>query len=184
MIRKSKTLLLPAVLLILGSSASLAQTSSTAPKQGDMAVSINAGLANSFDDGFEDLEPVLTGTFEYFTTPRLSWRGLLGFTSFEADLPDRPSVDFTFVNANVVYNWEGGRIHPYVTGGIGAYQKDASSGLPPQYEETVLGVNGGGGIDWFLGARWALKFEGAFHGLAGENPDTIFIATGGVMFWF
>jgi len=181
---RSKALLLPTVLLLLSPIVLPASEASTAPLKGDMAVSFNAGLANALDDDFEDVEPVLTGTFEYYTTPRFSWRGLLGIMSFDADLPGNPSVDFTFVNANVVYNWEGGRIHPYVTGGVGLYDKSASSGLPPDSDETTFGVNGGGGIDWFLGARWALKFEGTFHGLTGEDPSTILLGTAGVQFWF
>lgn len=92
--------------------ASLAATPSTAPKQGDMAVSFNVWLANAFDDHFEDVEPVYTGTFEE----------LHHSTSLVAG-PDRRhvvrcrplcsvSVDSTFANGNVVYNWEKGRIHP------------------------------------------------------------------------
>jgi len=184
MTRLCKALLLSALLPMLSPIASLAATPSTAPKEGDMAASFNAGLAKAFDDDFEDVETVFTGTFEYYTTPRVSWRGLLGVTSFDADLPGGGSVDSTFVNANVGYNWEGGRIHPYVTGGVGLYQKDGSSNLPPEFDETVFGVNGGGGIDWFLGPRWALKFEGIFHGVTGENPNTVFFGTAGVMFWF
>jgi len=45
-------------------------------------------------------------------------------------------------------------------------------------------VNGGGGIDWFLGPRWALKFEGTLHAVTGEDPNTIFIGTAGAKFWF
>ncbi len=182
--RISKALLLAALLLMLSPIASPAATPSTAPKEGDMGVSFNAGFANAFDDDFEGADPVFTGTFEYYTTPRVSWRGLLGVTSFDADLPGGASVDTTFVNANVVYNWEGGRIHPYVTGGVGLYQKNGSSNLPSRFDETVIGANGGGGIDWFLGSRWALKFEGTFHGLTGENPNTVFLGTAGFKFWF
>ena len=178
------TCLIVVLLMLLSPIAALAATPSTAPLEGDMAVSFNAGAAKAFDNDFEDVEPVFTGTFEYYTSPRVSWRGLLGVMSFDADFPGDPSVDITFLNANIVYNWEGGRIHPYVTGGIGVYNKDGSSNLPSEFDETVFGLNGGGGIEWFLGSRWGLKFEGIFHGLTGENPNTALLATGGVMFWF
>jgi len=183
MTRLSKMVLISTFLLMLIPIGALAATPSTAPKDGDMAASFNVGFGNAFDDDFEG-DPVFTGTFEYYMTPRISWRGLLGFTSFDADFPGDPSVDTTFITANVLYNWEGGRIHPYVTGGLGFYQKDASSDLPSEFDETVLGVNGGGGIDWFLGSRWALEFEGTLHGLTGENPDTILLVTAGFKFWF
>jgi hypothetical protein len=184
MIRKSKTLLLAALLLVLSPLAALAQSGSTAPVEGDKAMSFNVGLANAFDDNFDDLEPVFTGTFEYYPTARVSWRGLLGVMSFDADLPGSPSVDTTFLNANVVYNWEGGRVHPYLTGGIGLYDKNASAGLPSKFDETSFGLNGGGGIDWFLGDRWALKFEGTLHSLTGEDPNTLLVVTAGFKFWF
>ena len=179
-------LLLSTLLLILGSFAAPAATN---PTGGDMALSFNAGLANAFDDTFEDVETVFTGTFEYYTSPRVSWRGLLGTMSFDADPPfpgDRLSVDATFVNANVVYNWEGGKIHPFITGGVGAYQKDVSSNLPnsSRFDETTFGLNGGGGVDWYLGERWALKFEGVLHALTGEDPKTILVGTAGFKFWF
>ena len=185
MTRISKALLLSALLLVFSSMATMAATPSTAPVEGDMAVSFNAGFVKAFDDDFDGTEPVFTGTFEYYTDPRISWRGLLGVTSIDADIPGvNASVDITFINANVLYNWEGGWIHPYVTGGVGLYQKNASSNLPSEFDETVFGANGGGGIDWFLGSRWALKFEGTFHTMTGENPNTALLGTAGFMFWF
>jgi opacity protein-like surface antigen len=183
MTRICKALILPALLLMLSPIALSAATPS-APKDGDMAVSFNVGFARAFDDDFEDLEPVFTGSFEYYATPRISWRGLLGVTSFDADFPGSPSVDATFLTANILYNWEGGVIHPYVTGGAGFYKKNASSDLPSRFDETAFGVNAGGGIDWFLGSRWALEFEGTFHGLTGEEPDTLFLGSAGIKFWF
>ena len=184
MTRTLRTLFLATILLMLSPLSLLAATPSTAPKKGDMAASFNVGAAMPFEDDFDDLEPVFTGSFEYYTTPRVSWRGLLGVTSFNADSPGNSSVDTTLVTANILYNWEGGHVHPYVTGGIGAYDKNASSDLPSKFDETVVGLNGGGGIDWYLGSRWALEFEGTLHGLAGEDPNTILLATGGVKFWF
>ena len=164
--------------------ASFAETPSTAPKTNDMAVSGNLGFAAPFDGDFHSFTPTITGTFEYYTSPRISWRGLLGFTRFTADLPGNPKVDSTFLNANFVYNWERGKIHPFATAGIGVYSKNASSALPSDFEETVFGMNGGGGIDWFLGPRWGLKFEGTMHAVTGEDPNTFLIGTAGVMFWF
>ena len=157
---------------------------STAPKQGDMAVSANLGFAHPFDGPFDGAEPVLNGTFEYFTTPRISWRGLLGITSFDSDAPGDVSVDSTYFNANFVYNWERGKLHPYATAGIGLYDQSAGHDLPDDFDESVFGVNGGGGLYWFLGSRWALKFEGTVHALTGEDPNTVVMGTAGAIFWF
>lgn len=186
MIRCTKKLTLLAALLLLFPAITLAaHRSYQAPKEGDMAVSGNIGFANAFDDDFDDIAPILTATFEYYTTPRVSWRGLLGFTEFEADAgPFDVEVEFMFVNGNVVYNWEGDWIHPYVTGGVGVYDKDASAALPPGSDDTELGINFGGGMDMFMAARWAIKLEGIFHGVSGEEPDSFFAGTVGAKFWF
>jgi opacity protein-like surface antigen len=184
-IRTAGALAFGALLWMTSSTDSFAaQRVSTAPKEGDMAVSANLGFSTTFEDDFEGVEPLLTGTFEYYTTPRVSWRGLLGSTSFDADDPSDAEVEITFFNANVSYNWEQGKVHPYVTGGLGFYTKDASGPLPPDADDDEFGLNFGGGVDWFLGARWALKFEGTFHVLGGEEPDTFILGTVGVKWWF
>jgi hypothetical protein len=140
MIQMARALVFPVLLSILSATTALAAHKPTqASKAGDMAVSANLGVANAFDENFSGLEPVFTGTFEYYSTPRVSWRGLLGFTSFEADSPSDAEVDFTFLNGNVSYNWEGGWVHPFVTGGVGLYSKDASSSLPSDFDGTELG---------------------------------------------
>jgi hypothetical protein len=180
----SKTQALSALFVMLTPIVSLAATPSTAPKTYDMAVSGSFGFAAPFDGPFDSLAPAITGTFEYYTTPRISWRGLLGFTSFATNLPGDPKVDSTFMNANFVYNWEQGNLHPFATAGIGIYRKNGSSSLPPEFDETDFGINGGGGLDWFLGPRWGLKFEGTMHAVTGEDPNTIFIGTAGFVFWF
>jgi hypothetical protein len=177
-------LVMKTLFVLLAPIVALAATPSTAPKTGDMAVSGNLGFAAPLDGPFDGVEPAITGTFEYYTDPRISWRGLIGFTSFDADLPGDPNVDATFLNASFVYNWERGKIHPFATAGMGVYSKNGSSGLPPDFDETVFGINAGGGVDWFLGPRWGLKFEGSMHALTGEDPNVFFLATAGFMWWF
>jgi hypothetical protein len=80
--------------------------------------------------------------------------------------------------------WERGQVHPYVTGGIGLSDKSASSGLPSRFDDRGFGVNAGGGLNWFVGAPWGLKFEGTIHAMSGETPDALCIGTAGAMFWF
>ena len=181
--RNDKWLRVSLLVLMLSAMPSLAATPSTAPKQGDMAVSGNVGFSHPLDGPFDGAEGVLTGSFEYFTTPRISWRGVLGITSFEADDPGDASVDSTLFNANFVYNWERGKLHPFATAGVGLYDHSGSPDLPDDFDETTFGVNGGG-LYWFLGARWGLKFEGTLHALTGEDPNTVLMGTAGAIFWF
>jgi len=183
----SKARVLSAVFVMLVPIAAFAATPSkapTAPAADDMAISGNLGFSVPFDGPFDSFEPVITGTFEYYTTPRISWRGLIGFTSFTADLPGDPKVDSTFLNANFVYNWDLGAIHPFATVGLGAYDQNGSHGAPPQFDATVFGLNGGGGLNWYLGSRWGLKFEGSLHAVTGEDPNSFFLGTAGFVWWF
>jgi len=176
-----------AIVLVFMTVPALAQ-SSKAPSihAGDMAVSGNLGFANAFDNDFDGLEPILTGTFEYYTSDQISWRGSLGFTSFSADLPRGRSVDvdMTMVNANIVYAWQSDNLRPYVTGGVGLYDESSSRDLPGVGDGAELGFNLGGGLDLYLDPQWAIKFEGTFHGMSGDEPDSFFALTVGAKFNF
>jgi len=183
-----KLLPLLALVMVFMSGPALAQGSS-APSihAGDMAVSGNLGFANAFDNNFDGLEPILTGSFEYYTSEQVSWRGSLGVTSFSADLRGGGSVDVDMIifNANIVYAWPSGSLRPYVTGGVGVYDEDSSrpsvSGVGDGFE---LGFNFGGGLDLYVAPQWAIKFEGTFHGMSGDDPNSFFAATIGAKFDF
>jgi len=155
-----------------------------APREGDMAVSGNLGFARPFADDFDDFEPLLSGSFEYHTSDRISWRGTLGFTEFDGEIDGRENeAELVFVNANIVHNWENGYLHPFVTGGVGIYDEDTSGPDLPG-GDVEIGLNAGGGLDWFFESHWAIKFEGLLHGVSGDEPDSFFSATVGAKYWF
>src|SRR6188768_1442735 len=92
------------------------------PSRGMSAVGISAGFAlpaaDDLDTGF-----ALAVNYEHYMSRRVSLRGQVGGAwedieghSFQGTV--KP-MSFT---GNVVYNWEGGAIHPYVTGGLGYYR--------------------------------------------------------------
>ena len=111
----------------------------------------------------EALESTITldGFAEYYVTPRISVRGLIGWASpgYENRTEDnfrQPRLLF-----NGVYNWEFGEWHPFVTAGAGAYfvrqlleDRDDPDG------ETRGGINFGGGVEYFLNGMSAIKAEG------------------------
>ncbi len=180
-----------ALVLVFMTGPALAQAqarSSNAPSihAGDMAVSGNLGFANAFNNDFDGLEPILSGTFEYYTSDQISWRGSLAFTSFSADFPrgNNVDVDMMILNANIVYAWQSNSLRPYVTGGVGIYNEDSSRSLSGVGDGTELGFNFGGGLDLYVAPQWAIKFEGTFHGVSGDEPDTFFFATVGAKFDF
>ncbi len=182
MTRTMKTRSLTALILLLSPLCAMAQsTTPAATKKGSMAVSGNLGFTNAFDNDFDGLNPVLDGTFEYYWTDRLSWRGLLGFTSFDAG---RVDVDVIIFDANAAYYWHEGSLRPFVTGGLGFYDTDPSGPGIQGGGDLEIGINGGGGLDIFVQKDWAIKVEGLFHAFSSDGPDSFFSATVGAKFHF
>lgn len=149
----------------------------TTPSAGTWAAGAGVGFANPLGDNDFDAEPTVEGYIEYFFTPNVSGRGTLSFTSFDG--PDigvgNDDVDIFSCTANIVYQWEGGVVHPFVTGGLGLYNYDSDlddSDLEP-------GINGGGGINWYLANRFALKFEALLHATDAREPDSYLALTAG-----
>lgn len=185
MVRMIGAVALAVLVLMLAPASALAQQPAqrsidATPRAKEMAVSGNLGFANPFDDDFDDIEPILTGTYEYWFTSEFSIRGLLGYTSFDAGDAE---ADLIIMNGNFVYSWPHRTVRPYVTGGIGFYNKDYSGpGTGDLDDGFELGMNGGGGVDIFLTNQWAIKIDGGFHGVTGDEPDALFVATAGAQF--
>jgi opacity protein-like surface antigen len=76
---------------------------------------------------------------------------------------------------NVVYNFEGGRTHPYVTGGVGLYDYRFHEG-PSSGSATKPGFDVGGGLEYFVQRHTTLTGEFLFHDVAGpvRSPATTF----------
>ena len=118
----------------------------------------------------------LAGNIERYLTPRVSIRGQLG-----GETNDIVNRGFTgtlgpvYVDGNVVYNWEGGVWHPYATGGIGLYRYRIFERFAPTTADTSVGLNVGGGIEYFLNRRVTLTGELLFHDIEQvQTPLTTF----------
>ena len=140
-----------------------AQRRTPVPDTGMWAIGGSLGGASPSDPSLAGgLE--LAGNIERYLTPRISIRGQLG--GEWSDIVGRGftgTVSTMFVDGNVVYNWERGVWHPYATGGIGVYRYRSSEGLAPAAADTSLGVNIGGGIEYFLNRRVTVTGEILFH---------------------
>lgn len=115
----------------------------------------DASLQNGFD---------LAGNLERYLTSRVSIRGQLGASWW--DIQGRGfggTITPLFADANVVYNWEGGAVHPFVTGGIGVYHYHASETGTPDRSDTKPGVNFGGGVEFFFDRRTTVTGELLYH---------------------
>jgi len=119
---------------------------------------IAGGIAAGADFGVLFPDTVFEKTFtldafgEYYVTPRISVRGLLGWASpgFENFTEDHfRQVKLLF---NGVYNWKRDKWIPYVTAGAGAYfVRTLVAGATDPDSESRGGLNFGGGAEYSLG---------------------------------
>jgi hypothetical protein len=111
------------------------------------------------DEAFEKTL-TLDGYGEYYVTPRISVRTLFGWAKpgFENQTENHfRQVKLLF---NGVYNWEMGTWHPYATFGAGAYfVRVLLDDVEDPDSETRGGINFGGGIEYFMDDRAAIKGE-------------------------
>ena len=87
-----------------------------------------------------------------------------GWAEPESDVDDEDSLRIMRVPFDIVYNWEGGAIHPFVGAGLGAYflqLKDNGESFGDS--ETKLGATLFGGAEFFTGRTAALKAEARYH---------------------
>jgi Outer membrane protein beta-barrel domain len=134
----------------------------------------------------------LAGNVERYLTRRLSIRGELG--GAWNDIVGRHftgTVSPVFLDGNVVYNWEGGIWHPYVTGGLGMYRYRSFESLAPGRTDTSLGLDVGAGLEYFTNRRVTLTAEFLYHDinqintpLATFTQGQFWTITGGVKRYF
>jgi len=123
------------------------------------SVGASAPSDASLQRGFEG-----AGNIEGYVTPRVSIRGQIGAASW--DVIGRNfsgSITPLYADGNVVYNWEGGAIHPYVTGGVGIYHYRASESATQDRSDTKPGVNLGGGVEFFFTRHATFTTEVLYH---------------------
>lgn len=135
---------------------------SPVPNSGMVAIGASIG-ASVPTDGRLSSGFALGAQLERYLTPRVSIRGQFGGT-----WQDFVGQNFTgkvkpiYIDANVVYNWEGGVIHPYVTGGVAAYryayEQNGRSG-----SDTSPGIDVGGGLEYFVRRHTTFTVEALYH---------------------
>jgi opacity protein-like surface antigen len=138
------------------------------PETGMTGVSFSTGITIPRDDSLET-GPTLIVKGERYVTPRVSVRGLFG-----GSWNDVTGQGFTgtsrpiMLNGNVVYNWEGGKVHPYVTAGVGWYHYRFEEA---QFEDSAnkFGLNFGGGVEWFISRRDSLTGEAIYHAITDDE---------------
>jgi hypothetical protein len=146
------------VFVLAGATPALAQR--RVPDTGMVAVGASIGAAVPTEDNLESgLE--LAGTIEGYLTPRVSIRGQLGSAWLDVTGASR-TVRPLFADGNLVYNWERGQWHPYVTAGVGLYRYHVSRESSDD-DDRKAGFDFGGGFEYFFTRRATITGELLYH---------------------
>jgi opacity protein-like surface antigen len=153
---------------LLAAAPTLAQSrrGPAVPAPGMMAIGASVGVAPPSDASFTSgLD--LSGTIEGYVTRRVSVRGQVSGAFW--DITGR---NFTGTarpvafDGNLVYNFEGGRIHPFLTAGVGLYHYRFSE-PPTSGSANKAGFAAGGGVEYFLHRYATATIEVLHHGVSG-----------------
>ncbi len=157
--------------LALGSIVSIGVTPASAQRRGPVPNTGMAAIGGSIgasvpSDASLQNGPELAGQIEGYLTPRVSIRGQVGAAWWDiTGRGFRGTVKPVFVDGNVVYNWEGGAIHPYVTGGFGLYHYGFD--IPgANGTDNKFGVDLGGGLEFFFRRHATLTGEVLYHAVS------------------
>jgi hypothetical protein len=142
---------------------------------GSLGVSLPADP--SLDTGLD-----VAGTVEGYLTPRVSVRGQLGGAWW--DITGRHftgTVKPLYLDGNLVYNWEGGALHPYVTAGVGMYKYRSTESGAVDGSDTKAGFNVGGGLEYFFTRDATVTGEALYHKVGAFNTPLAVFTDGS--FW-
>jgi hypothetical protein len=126
--------------------------------KGQKAVGLDGGLF--FPDAAFEKTVTLDAFGEYYATPNVSVRGLLGWASPGFDNFTENHFRQVHLLFNGVYSWNGNRWHPYATAGAGAYfLRQIFENAEDPDSEVRGGLNFGGGGEWYLDKTSTIKGE-------------------------
>lgn len=170
-----------AVLAIVLAVPSLALAQRRVPATESAAIGADVGLFLPREEAL-DMGPALEGFYEYYFAPRTSVRVGLGWANPEFDREEDDSLRYVRIATDVVYNWEGGAIHPFVGAGLGVYflqLRDNDRNLGDS--ESKLGGTVFGGLEFFTTRSVSVKAEARYHlisDLDSLNPDGLALTIG------
>lgn len=170
-----------AVLAIVLAVPSLALAQRRVPATESAAIGADVGLFLPREEAL-DMGPALEGFYEYYFAPRTSVRVGLGWANPEFDREEDDSLRYVRIATDVVYNWEGGAIHPFVGAGLGVYFLQLrDNGRNSGDSESKLGGTVFGGLEFFTTRSVSVKGEARYHlisDLGSLNPDGLALTIG------
>ena len=177
-----RSFMIVSTLVLCTATPALAQSESRrAPHQGSSAVLGEVGLFMPTQDGMTT-GPTVEGAYEYYLTARNSLRVGAGWANPKLDREHADSTRQVRVGADLVHNWEGGAIHPFVGAGVGSYflqGMDNGNSFGPS--NTRLGARLLGGVELFTARTFSVKGEARYDAVMkanGYNPSGLSLSIG------
>jgi opacity protein-like surface antigen len=157
------------------------------PNAGSTAVGVDVGVFLPREAQLDNA-PIVSALLEYYLTPRVSLRTDFGLTNPGFARESTDSLRQIPLRMDVNYNWEGGKWHPFVGAGVGAYfLQFKDNGHALGQSETKPGVNVGGGAEYFTGRTVSIKGEARYHAightLTGQDPSGLVVTAGLKKYW-
>jgi opacity protein-like surface antigen len=147
--------------LMFGFVNTIASAQPRVPDTGMGAVSGSIGVIIPKEPFETDL--ALGAAFDYYFTPRVSLRPGVLWADPNVEDSDE-SLRRVGVMVDVIHNWERGKWHPFVGAGIGAYFFQSKfDGQSFREDETNIGGNVGGGVEYFTTRTTVIKGEVQYH---------------------
>ena len=154
------------------------------PRTDSAAFGADVGVFRPNEDAL-DSGLSLDGFYEYYMSPRVSLRLGLGWTNPGFDGGGDANLRYVRVGGDLIHNWEGGTIHPFVGAGLGIYViEPRANGDSLADSESKLGGVLLGGIEMFTSNTVSIKGEFSYHLISNvdnfgpENPDGFKITLG------
>lgn len=126
--------------------------------------------------------PVVEGFYEYYLTARESIRVGAGWLNPKFESESSDSLRQIRIAVDLVHNWEGGTVHPFVGAGLGTYfLQFRDNGNNVGDSETKLGGTIFGGAEFFTSDTFAVKGEARYHIVSkvnGFNPSGLSLTFG------
>ena len=128
------------------------------PDRGTEAAGVNLGVL--FPDQAFERALVFEGFGEYYLSPRISVRGLLGWASPSVDGRTEDHFRQMKLLFNGAYSWDRGAWDPYVTAGAGVYfVRQIFDTRNDPARERRGGINLGGGVEYATSDVLSVKGE-------------------------
>ena len=126
--------------------------------------------------------PTVEGAYEYYLTARNSLRIGAGWANPKLERENTDGTRQVRIGADLVHNWEGGAIHPFVGAGVGSYflqPIDNGNSFGPS--NTRVGARFLGGVEFFTAKTFSVKGEARYDAVAkvnGYNPSAQTLSIG------